>query len=124
MKIKLLFSSSFLLAIYSTIAFASDVEDIKPILSNNIHQRTLDERCDGHASYVMKLLKNRYNGESIAEQIELADEWSDPVYRDEIKRILSGFIYTLPIEHLESEIKYQALHTYIAAYRNCITRYS
>ena len=87
-------------------------------------ERTLDERCAGHAEYVMKLLKNRYNGESLTEQNELVDEWSDPVYRDEIKRILSRLIYTLPIEHLESDIKYQALHTYIAAYRNCIRKYS
>lgn len=87
-------------------------------------ERALDDRCAGHADYVMKLLKNRYNGESLAEQIELVNEWSDPVYRDEIKKILSGFIYTLPIERLESDIKYQALHTYIAAYRNCIRRYS
>ena len=87
-------------------------------------ERTLDERCAGHAEYVMKLLKNRYNGESLTEQNELVDEWSDPVYRDEIKRILSSLIYTIPIEQLESDIKYQALHTYIAAYRNCIRKYS
>ena len=105
-------------------AFASDADNTKPNLNNNVVERTLDDRCDGHADYVMKLLKNRYNGESLTEQIELVEEWSDPVYRDEIKRILSGFIYTLPIEHLESDIKYQALHTYIAAYRNCIRRYS
>ncbi len=124
MKIKILFSGSFLLAIYSTIAFANDVEDIKPTLSNNIHQRTLDERCDGHASYVMKLLKNRYQGETLTEQIDLVNEWSDPVYRDEIKKLLSGLIYTLPIEQSQIDIKYQALHLYIAAYRNCIKEYS
>lgn len=87
-------------------------------------ERTLDDRCDGHAEYVMKLLKNRYNGESIVEQIELVDEWSDPVYREEIKKILSGYIYTLPIHKFENDIKFQALNTYIAAYRNCIRKYS
>lgn len=92
------------------------------VYANN--ERTLDERCDGHANYVMKLLGNRYKGESLAEQIELVNEWSDPVYREEIKNILSGFVYTLPVEYLESDIKYQALHTYIATYRNCIKKYS
>ena len=60
-------------------------------------ERTLDERCDGHAKYVIELLKNRYSGESLSEQLELVEEWDDPIYREEVKGILREIIYKQPI---------------------------
>ncbi|AXQ21834.1 hypothetical protein BEN71_07050 [Acinetobacter wuhouensis] len=87
-------------------------------------ERTLDERCDGHSKYVMELLENKYKGETLKEQLELVDEWDDREYREEIKRILTNLIYTLPKEYTEQGIKFQALATYTAAYRSCIKKYS
>ena len=87
-------------------------------------ERTLDERCDGHSKYVMELLENKYKGETMKEQLELVDEWDDREYREEIKRILTNLIYTLPKEYTEQGIKFQALATYTAAYRSCIKKYS
>ena len=87
-------------------------------------ERTLDERCDGHAEYVMELLENKYKGETLKEQLELVDEWDDLEYRAEVKRILTNLIYTLPKEYTEQGIKFQALATYTASYRSCIKEYS
>ena len=73
-------------------------------------ERTLDERCDGHANYVMKLLKNRYQGETLSEQTDLVNEWSDPVYRDEIKKLLEldenlNVVYLLAVGYPKQESK-------------------
>lgn len=87
-------------------------------------ERTLDDRCDGHASYVMDLLKNRFEGETLSEQMELVNEWSDPEYKEYVKHILTNLIYTVPLSVNEKDIKFQALATYTAAYRDCIKKYS
>jgi len=86
--------------------------------------RTLDDRCDGHAKYVISLLKNKYNGESLDEQLELANEWDDPAYREEVKGILKEIIYKQPTYRLEKEIVVQTLENYIGAYRGCVKFYS
>ena len=87
-------------------------------------ERTLDERCDGHAKYVVELLKNRYSGESLSEQLELVEEWDDPIYREEVKGILREIIYKQPIFYLDREIALQGLESYIAAYRSCVKQYA
>ena len=87
-------------------------------------ERTLDERCDGHAKYVIELLKNRYSGESLSEQLELVEEWDDPIYREEVKGILREIIYKQPILYLDREIALQGLEIYIAAYRSCVKQYA
>ena len=87
-------------------------------------ERTLDERCDGHAKYVIELLKNRYSGESLTEQLDLVEEWDDPIYREEIKGVLREIIYKQPIFHTEKEIALQGVENYIAAYRSCAKQYA
>lgn len=83
-------------------------------------ERTLDERCDGHAKYVIKLLKNKYEGESLDEQLDLVNEWSDPVYRKEIQLVLKEIVYKLPVVTNEKDLVIQTLENYIGAYRGCI----
>ena len=86
-------------------------------------ERTLDERCDGHAKYVVELLKNRYKGETLAEQLELVEEWSDPVYKEEIKGVLREIIYKQPMLFSDKDVALQGLENYTAAYRSCIVKY-
>lgn len=93
-------------------------------LAKTTEERTLDDRCDGHSKYIMELLENKYKGEALSEQLELVDEWDDPEYRAEVKRILTNLIYTLPKEYTEQGIKFQALAVYTASYRSCIKEYS
>ncbi len=83
-------------------------------------ERTLDERCDGHAKYVIKLLKNKYEGETLEEQLDLVNEWSDPVYRKEIQLVLTEIVYKLPVATTEKDLVIQTLENYIGAYRGCI----
>lgn len=86
-------------------------------------ERTLDERCDGHAKYVVELLKNKYKGETLAEQLELIEEWSDPIYREEIKGVLKEIIYKQPMFHTDKDVTIQGLENYTAAYRSCVMKY-
>lgn len=88
------------------------------------NERTLDERCSGHAEYVVKLLKNKYEGESLKDQLELVDEWSDPVYREQIKNILQDIIYKLPVAESDKDLHIQYLENYTGAYRGCVKQYA
>ncbi len=83
-------------------------------------ERTLDDRCDGHAKYVIKLLKNKYEGESLEEQLDLVNEWSDPIYKKEIQLVLTEIVYKLPMVTNEKDLVIQSLENYIGAYRGCI----
>lgn len=87
-------------------------------------KKTLDERCDGHAKYIIELLENRYKGESLTEQLDLVNEWDDPVYRENIKSILKDIIYKQPTFKTKNEIERQGLENYIASYRGCIKQYA
>ncbi|MDV8155193.1 hypothetical protein [Acinetobacter bereziniae] len=87
-------------------------------------KKTLDERCDAHAKYIIELLDNKYKGESLEEQLDLVNEWDDQVYRENIKNILRDIIYKQPAFKTKNEIERQGLENYIASYRGCIKQYA
>lgn len=84
--------------------------------------RSVDERCSGYAETINKFLVNRYDKETLGEQLELVNEIDDKEYRDNLSNMLR-YIYTLPIQSTEKDIKIQYLNQYIASYRMCIKLY-
>ncbi|MFK7239575.1 hypothetical protein ABBZ27_05125 [Acinetobacter baumannii] len=86
-------------------------------------ERSIDERCNGYADTVTKLLVNRYDHETQDEQLELLNEIDDKKYRDNLINMLK-YIYTLPLHSNEKDIGIQYLNQYIASYRICIQQYA
>lgn len=93
----------------------------KNINGRYVDDRTLDERCFGFSKGVLKILENRYQGETKLEQLELLEEIDDLKFRA-IMIAITKEIYRQQLKSTPEGVALHLLSTEYSMYRVCVKK--
>ena len=86
---------------------------------DSIDTRTLDDRCQGYALEIVKLIENRYKGESLSEQQDLLNEIDSKEYRETMLNAVKK-IYQMPMTIDSKKLALILKMNEYESYRSCV----